>query len=78
MCIVIAHVHCVFCAGVMAFVILKAGVKVGDKVIIEALKELVKKKIAAFAVPTAFLVCLYTTVTQHTHTHTHIHTYIHT
>ena len=53
----------------MAFVILKAGVKVDDKEIIVALKELVKKKIAAFAVPTAFLVCLYTTVT---HTHSHV------
>lgn len=45
--------------GVFAYVILKNGVSVTEKEIIEGLKELVKKKIAAFAVPTAFLVNWY-------------------
>lgn len=47
-----------FVVGVMAFVILKAGVEIEDRDIIDTLKDLVKKKIAAFAVPTAFLVSL--------------------
>ncbi len=38
--------------------ILKNGVAVSDKEVVDGLKELVKKKIAAFAVPTAFLVCV--------------------
>ena len=55
---IIAPLLCLM-IGVMAFVILKTGVQVDDKQMVDALKELVKKKIAAFAVPTAFLVCLY-------------------
>ncbi len=39
-----------------AYVILKNGVSDKEQDIIVGLKELVKKKIAAFAVPTAFLV----------------------
>ena len=45
-------------AGVIAFLILKDGVVVEDEEIVKSLKELVRKKIAAFAVPTAFVVCL--------------------
>lgn len=41
-----------------AFVILKNGVNEKEEEVIEGLKELVKKKIAAFAVPNAFLVNL--------------------
>lgn len=40
----------------MAFIILKTGVEIGNKEIVDSLKELVKKKIARFAIPTAFLV----------------------
>ena len=43
-------------AGVYAFVILKSWVNDSHTEIVEGLKELVKKKIAAFAIPTAFLV----------------------
>ena len=46
------------CAGVIAFLILKDGVVVEDEEIVKSLKDLVRKKIAAFAVPTAFVVCL--------------------
>lgn len=42
--------------GVYTFVILKNGVKVVEEEVITGLKELVKKKIAAFAVPNSFLV----------------------
>ena len=42
----------------MAFVILKAGIEAEDKDVVDSLKELVRKKIAAFAIPTAFLVCV--------------------
>ncbi len=48
----------VVCAGIMAFVILKSDVKIKDEDIVGSLKELVKKKIAAFAIPTAFLVSI--------------------
>ena len=41
-----------------AFVILKNGVTDDDKVIFEALQKLVRKMIAAFAVPNTFLVSL--------------------
>ena len=61
--------------GVYAFVILKNGVNEKEEEVIEGLKELVKKKIAAFAVPNAFLVnlisqmimtvCIYTTVLRY-------------
>ncbi len=44
------------CPGIFAYVILKNGVAVSDKEVVDGLKELVKKRIAAFAVPTAFLV----------------------
>ena len=43
--------------GVIAFVMLKEGVAVEEEVIFSALKDLVKSKIAAFAIPNAFLVC---------------------
>ena len=42
--------------GVFAFLILKNGVMDDDKVIFEALEKLVRKMIAAFAVPNVFLV----------------------
>ena len=42
--------------GVFAFVILKNGVTDNDKVIFEGLEKVVRKMIAAFAVPNAFLV----------------------
>ncbi len=48
----------VVCAGIMAFVILKSDVEIKDEDIVGSLKELVKKKIAAFAIPTAFLVSI--------------------
>ena len=41
-----------------AFVILKNGVTDDDKVIFEALQKLVRKMIAAFAVPNTFLVSI--------------------
>ena len=44
------------CAGVIAFLILKDGVVAEDEEIVKSLKDLVRKKIAAFAVPTAFVV----------------------
>ena len=44
--------------GVMAFLILRDGVEVEGEDIVKSLKELVRKKIAAFAIPTAFLVCI--------------------
>ena len=44
--------------GMFAFVILKNGVTDDDKVIFEALQKLVRKMIAAFAVPNTFLVSL--------------------
>ena len=75
----------------MAFVILKTGIEAEDKDIVDSLKELVRKKIAAFAIPTAFLVCVvyllhmhmactHTHTCTHTHacTHTHTHTHAHT
>ena len=40
--------------------ILKDGVKDKEEEVVEGLKEIVKKKIAAFAVPNAFLVRLRT------------------
>jgi len=40
----------------MAFIILKSGISIENEEIISSLKELVRKKIAAFAIPTAFLV----------------------
>ena len=43
-------------AGVFAFVILKNGVTDDDKAIFEDLEKLIRKMIAAFAVPSAFLV----------------------
>ena len=43
-----------------AFVILKDGVKDEEEEVVKGLKEIVKKKIAAFAVPNAFLVRLRT------------------
>ena len=43
-------------AGVFAFVILKNGVTDDDKAIFEDLEKLIRKTIAAFAVPSAFLV----------------------
>lgn len=42
--------------GVFAFVILKNGVTDVDKAIFEDLEKLIRKMIAAFAVPSAFLV----------------------
>lgn len=45
--------------GVIAFLILRDGVEAEDKEIVKSLKELVRKKIAAFAIPTAFVVRLY-------------------
>ena len=45
-------------AGVYAFVILKNGVADKEEEVVEGLKDLVKRKIAAFAVPNAFLVNL--------------------
>ena len=51
------HTHFIsLCVGVYGFVILKNGVNESEGEVIEGLKELVKKKIAAFAVPNAFLV----------------------
>ena len=50
---------CLF-AGVMAFIILRNGVVAKDDEIVKSLKELVTKKIAKFAIPTAFVVCFYT------------------
>ncbi len=52
------HIFNLPCPGIFAYVILKNGVAVSDKEVVDGLKELVKKKIAAFAVPTAFLVCV--------------------
>jgi acyl-coenzyme A synthetase/AMP-(fatty) acid ligase len=46
-----------FCTGVIAFLILKDGVVVEQEEIVQSLKDLVRKKIAAFAIPTAFVVC---------------------
>jgi len=43
--------------GVFAFLILKNGVTDDEKVIFEDLMKLVRKMIAAFAVPNVFLVC---------------------
>lgn len=43
-------------SGVIAFLILKDGVVAEDEEIIKSLKDLVRKKIAAFAIPTAFVV----------------------
>lgn len=40
----------------IAFLILRDGVLADDQEIVTSLKELVKKKIAAFAIPTAFVV----------------------
>ena len=54
-CVPSQHVPYMY-TGVYAFVILKDGAKGTDEEIVKALKEMVKKKIAAFAVPTAFLV----------------------
>ena len=45
-----------YTVGVFAFLILKNGVTDDDKVIFEALEKLVRKMIAAFAVPNVFLV----------------------
>ena len=42
--------------GVFAFVILKNGVTDADKAIFDDLEKLIRKMIAAFAVPSAFLV----------------------
>ena len=43
--------------GVYAFVILKDGLEdTAEESIVKTLKELVKKKIATFAIPNAFLV----------------------
>ena len=42
----------------IAFLILRDGVDAEDKEIVKSLKDLVRKKIAAFAIPTAFVVCL--------------------
>ena len=42
-----------------AFIILKNGVTDDDKVIFDALQKLVRKMIAAFAVPNTFLVSLW-------------------
>ena len=42
--------------GIFAFIILKNGVTDDDKVIFEGLEKLVRKMIAAFAVPNVFLV----------------------
>ncbi|XP_064403228.1 acetyl-coenzyme A synthetase 2-like, mitochondrial [Halichondria panicea] len=53
---VVGYPHEIFGEGIMAFVILKSDVEIKDKDIVGSLKELVKKKIAAFAIPTAFLV----------------------
>ena len=47
------------CAGVIAFLILKDGVTVEQEEIVQSLKDLVRKKIAAFAIPTAFVVGFY-------------------
>ena len=46
-----------FNVGVFAFVILKNEIEADEKDIVQGLKDLVKKKIASFAVPNAFLVC---------------------
>ena len=43
-------------AGVFAFLILKDGVDDAEKIIFEDLEKLVRKWIAAFAVPNIFLV----------------------
>jgi len=43
-------------AGVFAFLILKNGVTDDEKIIFEDLEKLVRKWIAAFAVPNVFLV----------------------
>ena len=43
-------------AGVIAFIILRDGVDTKEEDIIASLKDLVRKKIAAFAIPTAFVV----------------------
>ena len=40
----------------IAFLILKDGVVVEQEDIVQSLKDLVRKKIAAFAIPTAFVV----------------------
>ena len=48
--------------GVIAFIILRDGVEGKDKDVIASLKDIVRKKIAAFAIPTAFLVSFYSTV----------------
>ena len=45
-----------FCTGVIAFLILKNGVDAKQEEIVQSLKDLVRKKIAAFAIPTAFVV----------------------
>ena len=48
---------CPILTGVYAFVILKDGVEnTVEESVVKALKDLVKKKIAAFAIPNAFLV----------------------
>jgi len=53
---VVGYPHELYGEGVYTFVILKNGVKVVEEEVITGLKELVKKKIAAFAVPNNFLV----------------------
>lgn len=53
---VVGYPHEIFGEGVFAFLILKNGVTDDDKVIFEALEKLVRKMIAAFAVPNVFLV----------------------
>ncbi|KAL5463409.1 hypothetical protein EMCRGX_G032302 [Ephydatia muelleri] len=53
---VVSYPHEIFGEGIYAFAIPKDGIHDNDEVIIEGLKDAVKKKIGSFAIPQAFLV----------------------
>lgn len=59
-CVSLEHLCVLTGAGIYAFVILKDDVVASVETIAEDLKALVKKKIAAFAMPNQFLVSIYT------------------